>query len=100
MNIKFIVEYVLIYITKNIFQNYNVVPCFVEKNPKQHFKSMLYQNKIYGFSTASTNRSSSSFLKTFYFIIFFLLLFSKTLTFLTIPNHIIMIKTRRIQNSN
>ncbi len=26
--------------------NYSIIPCFVEKNPKKHFKSMLYQNKV------------------------------------------------------
>jgi hypothetical protein len=29
--------------------NYTIIPYFVEKNPKQHLKSMLYQNKVYGF---------------------------------------------------
>jgi hypothetical protein len=39
----------LLYIIENIPQNNNMVPCFVEKIPKQHFKYVLYQNRICGF---------------------------------------------------
>ncbi len=39
----------LFYITKNMNPNYNIIPCFVEKNPKKHLKFVLYQNKICGF---------------------------------------------------
>jgi hypothetical protein len=31
-------------------QNYSIVPCFIEKNPKKHLKFMSYQNKVCGFS--------------------------------------------------
>jgi hypothetical protein len=36
-------------IVENMNPNYSIIPCFVEKNPKQHLKFVLYQNKIYGF---------------------------------------------------
>jgi hypothetical protein len=39
----------LICITENMNPNYNIIPCFVEKNPKQNLKYVLYQNKICGF---------------------------------------------------
>jgi hypothetical protein len=35
--------------TKNMNPNYNIIPSFVEKKSKQHFKSMLYPNKVCGF---------------------------------------------------
>jgi hypothetical protein len=38
-----------IYITENMNPNYRIIPCFVEKNPKKHLKSVLHQNKIFGF---------------------------------------------------
>jgi hypothetical protein len=38
-----------IYIIENMNPNYSVIPCFVEKNPKQHLKCVLYQNIVYGF---------------------------------------------------
>jgi len=36
-------------INENMNPNYNIIPCFIEKNPKQHLKYVLYQNKIYDF---------------------------------------------------
>jgi hypothetical protein len=30
-------------------QNYNIISCFVEKNPKQQLKYVVYQDKICGF---------------------------------------------------
>jgi hypothetical protein len=35
--------------SRNMNPNYNIIPCFVEKNPKKHLKYMLYQNKVCGF---------------------------------------------------
>ncbi len=43
MNIKFIVEVYAFYITENMNQNYNIIPCFVEMKIKT-------TNKIYGMS--------------------------------------------------
>jgi hypothetical protein len=40
---------VLLCITENMNPNHNVIPCFVEKNPKQHLKFVLYQNIVSGF---------------------------------------------------
>jgi hypothetical protein len=28
--------------------NYNIIPCFVEKNPKKYLKFVLYQNRVCG----------------------------------------------------
>ncbi len=87
-----------LYIIENMNPNYNIILCFVEKIPIFFKKFVLYQNRICGFllqvpTTPPTLLSTPCF-------IFFSSLFSKTLTFLTIPSHIIMIKTTRIQNSN
>jgi len=48
----------LLYIVENMNQNYDKIPCFVEKNPKQQLKFMVYQNKIYGFILQSSYNSS------------------------------------------
>ncbi len=34
-------------IIENMNPNYNIIPCFVEKNPKKHLKFVLYQNKVF-----------------------------------------------------
>jgi len=40
----------LVCIIENMYPNYSVIPCFVEKIiPKQHLKFVLYQNKVNGF---------------------------------------------------
>jgi hypothetical protein len=49
MNINSLQKSMFFYIIKNINSNYNIIPCFVEKNPKNHFKYVLYQNKVCGF---------------------------------------------------
>ncbi len=49
---------VFCYIIKNMNQNYNRIPCFVEKNPKQQLKSMVYPKQNSWFSTTSTYSSS------------------------------------------
>jgi hypothetical protein len=36
-------------IIENMNPNYIVITCFVEKNPKEHLKFVLYQNKVCGF---------------------------------------------------
>jgi hypothetical protein len=41
MNIEFTIEVYIFCITKNMNPNYSIIQCFVEKNPNQHFKSML-----------------------------------------------------------
>jgi hypothetical protein len=80
--------------------NYNIIPCFVEKNPKQHLKFVLYQNKVCGF-LLQVHTTLPTLLQIGCLIFFsFSFLFSKTLTFWTIPSRSIMIKTTRIQNSN
>jgi hypothetical protein len=49
MNIEFTMEVCVFLYTESINPNYIIIPCFVEKNPKKHLKSMLYQNKVCGF---------------------------------------------------
>jgi len=35
--------------TENMNPNYSIIPCFVKKNPRQHLKFVLYQNRVCGF---------------------------------------------------
>jgi hypothetical protein len=74
----------LLCIIENINPNYNIIPGFAEKIPKQHLKFVLYQNKV--FSTASTSSYSYfSLNKTPCFIFFSSCLFCKTLPLLNHP---------------
>jgi hypothetical protein len=41
-------------------QNYKKIPCFVEKNPKQQLKYVIYPKQNLWFSTTSTFNSSHS----------------------------------------
>ncbi len=84
----------LLYITVNMYQNYNRIPCFVEKKiPKQQLKSMVHRNKVCGFllqvHTTPLIFLSKTVSKNFPY-------FPKLFPFWTIPNLLIMIKTDKI----
>ncbi len=93
MKLKFTIEVCdFLYCCKHD-SKYNRTPSLVGKNPKQQLKFMVHQNKIYGFLlqvpiTHVTILSKIACLKI-------PPLFSKTLSFLTIPNLFIMIKTNK-----
>ncbi len=81
MNIKFIVKLYASLYTENINLNYNIIPCFVLRNPKQRLKFVLYQNKLCGF-LLQIHTTPPALLQIGCFIFFlFFFLFSKTLTF-------------------
>jgi hypothetical protein len=44
-------KFMRFFIIENMNQNYSRIPCFVEMKLKQQIKFVVYQNKIYGFST-------------------------------------------------
>jgi hypothetical protein len=52
-----------LYITENMDQNYNKIPCFVEIKSKQQIKFVVYQNKICGFSITKYSQLLSFFPK-------------------------------------
>jgi hypothetical protein len=77
-------------ITKNINQNYNRIPCFVEMKSKQQIKSMVFYYKMP--IAPLTFPKIVSLIHPLLPITFF---------FWVVPSHIIMFpKTTRIQNSN
>jgi hypothetical protein len=49
MNIDFNVEVLLIYITKPMNPNYNIISCFLEKNPQKTLKICVISKQICGF---------------------------------------------------
>ncbi len=77
--------------------NYNVIPCFVEKQiSKQHFKYVLYQNKICGFlPQVPLAPPIIPKKKTPYFIFFSSSFVFQNSPFWTIKNHIIMIQNNK-----
>ncbi len=86
----------LLYITKNINPSYNVIPCFVRKNPKTTLKICVISKQSLWFSIANTSNFSYYFPKKqtmFPFLLF--LLFFRTLPFKTIPSHIKMIQSNK-----
>jgi hypothetical protein len=70
-------------------QNYNRIPCFVEKNSKQQLKSVVYQKQICDFLLQSPYNSSHSPK-----IVSNHLPFPQIFPLWAIPSHIIMIQNQ------
>ncbi len=76
----------LLCITKDMNPNYNIIPCFVKKNPKTTLKICAISKQSLWFSIASTSSSSYSSLKiNSLFHLLFLSLFLKTFPLLNHP---------------
>ncbi len=74
---------------------------FVEKNPKITLKICAISKQSIWFSTTSISSSSYFSLKnSMSHFLFLLPILQNSPPFGTIPSHIIMIQTTRIQNSN
>jgi hypothetical protein len=79
-------------ITENMNPNYSMIPCFVEKKIQNNIKNLCYIKTRFVIFYCKYLQLFLFFLKTPYFFFSFLFhsLF-KTLSFWTIPSHIIMI---------
>jgi hypothetical protein len=96
MNIKFIAE-VLWFSTllKNMNQNNSIIPCFVEKNPKQYLKFVVSKQNLWFFTT----NTYSSYSSPKFYVLKSLSLF-KNLSLWVVPCLHHDSKPTRIQNLN